>query len=326
MAIEQFANKARTLLDGSINDSTTSIDVVDFATFPPDSQFRILIDNEIMIVTAGAGTTTWTVTRGAEDTIARAHADGAVVRNVLTKGALEQFQKDGATYGPIGNLPADADGRAGMTWYPSNSCLMPVHDGSEWRYFGPVFGPLNPPLTTFTTWVNQGTRGVVSTTSNFIHFSDAGPVSGGEFVMARVDTAPATPWTLTGLMLYNSVNTFGAAGLVLRDSGTGRLKAWASLCTDNKLYVYNWSSPTVFNNNPFSLSLHSKNPLMLRITNDGTTLSFQASVDFVNWTTCYTELVAGNFIANVDQAGYMLNNLTGSYDRGSTSVLHCEFT
>lgn len=327
MAIEQFANKARTTLDGSINDSVTSIDVAAFSTFPSDAQFRILIDNEIMIVTAGAGTTTWTVTRGAENTIARAHADGAVIRNVLTKGALEQFQKDGATYGPIGNLPADADGRAGMTWYPSDSCIQSVHDGSEWQYFGPMFGPFEPPVTTFTTWVNQSTRGVIDTTKKFVHLSDAGPVSGGEFLICRVQSTPSTPWTITLAFLYNSVMSFGGGGIALRDSGTGRIKGWSVFNQDLRLYVWNWNSPTNFSGAAFSvLTKNIFGLIMLRIVNDGTDLFFQTSADFVNWSTCFSESVSGNFIANIDQAGYFVNNVTGSYELGNMSVLHCAYT
>ena len=51
-------------------------------------QFRIVVDSEIMLVTAGASGTTWTVTRGAEtEGPAATHLNGAGVYHYLTAGA-----------------------------------------------------------------------------------------------------------------------------------------------------------------------------------------------------------------------------------------------
>lgn len=85
---EYFANNASTTLVGTINNSVTSITVSSAAGFPSNSQFRIIIDTEIMIVTAGAGTTTWTVTRGADGSTAASHTGGATVVQGLTTGNL----------------------------------------------------------------------------------------------------------------------------------------------------------------------------------------------------------------------------------------------
>jgi len=90
MPTEQFANNATTTLNGAISStSATSITVASASAFPSVAQFRILIESEIMLVTAGAGSTTWTVTRGIEGTTAATHADGATVRQILTAGALK---------------------------------------------------------------------------------------------------------------------------------------------------------------------------------------------------------------------------------------------
>ena len=50
---------------------------VSSATGFPTSAFTIRIDDEFMTVTAGFGTTTWTVTRGAKSSAAAAHVNGA---------------------------------------------------------------------------------------------------------------------------------------------------------------------------------------------------------------------------------------------------------
>jgi hypothetical protein len=51
-------------------------------------QFRIVIDSEIMLVTAGATGTSWTVTRAVEGPVAATHGSGASVFHYLTAGAL----------------------------------------------------------------------------------------------------------------------------------------------------------------------------------------------------------------------------------------------
>jgi hypothetical protein len=89
---ESFANEAQTTLNGAINDSTTSITVTSATGFPSSGNYRIRIDDEFMLVTAGQGTTSWTVTREAEDSTrfpAASHSNGATVTHVLTAGGLQ---------------------------------------------------------------------------------------------------------------------------------------------------------------------------------------------------------------------------------------------
>jgi hypothetical protein len=73
-----------TTLTGAISSGATSISVASYASFPASGTFSIQVDDEQMTVTAGAGTGTWTVTRGANSTTAASHAAGAPV----TLGAL----------------------------------------------------------------------------------------------------------------------------------------------------------------------------------------------------------------------------------------------
>ncbi len=85
---EQFSNLAQTALSASAASGDATISVLTAAPFPSSAQYRIRVDSEIMIVTSGAGSLTWSVTRGAEGTPAAAHASGATVTHVLTAGAL----------------------------------------------------------------------------------------------------------------------------------------------------------------------------------------------------------------------------------------------
>jgi len=96
MALESYANApvlstpsaAWTTLNGAILAGDTSLIVASFAAFPSSGQYRILIGDELLIVTAGQATLTWTVTRGAEGTTAAAHANGASIYHTLTAASL----------------------------------------------------------------------------------------------------------------------------------------------------------------------------------------------------------------------------------------------
>jgi len=87
MAVERYANNATTTLDGSITAASTTLTVNSAADFPTAGQFRILIDSEILVVTAVEGNI-FTVSRGAEGTVAAAHNSNATVEHVLTKFSL----------------------------------------------------------------------------------------------------------------------------------------------------------------------------------------------------------------------------------------------
>lgn len=77
---------AFTTLSGSLTSSATSVPVVAGSVLPATVPFPIVVDSEQMLVTAGAGTNTLTVTRGFASTTAAAHASGATVDGSLTSG------------------------------------------------------------------------------------------------------------------------------------------------------------------------------------------------------------------------------------------------
>jgi hypothetical protein len=91
LANEQFANNPVTTLAGAISTTTRPVtfDVAPIAGFPSTPQFRIIIDQELLLVTAVSGNT-WTATN-VEGSAATTHGDGAQVRHILTAGALDAF-------------------------------------------------------------------------------------------------------------------------------------------------------------------------------------------------------------------------------------------
>ena len=73
-----------TTLNGAITNTATTIKVASATGFPTGvGQYYIQVDSEVMLVTGGQGTTTWTVTRHQAGTTAAAHANGAAVTLVV---------------------------------------------------------------------------------------------------------------------------------------------------------------------------------------------------------------------------------------------------
>ena len=90
---ETFANNSQSTLAAGIDADDVTLTVDSAASFPPGANFRILIDEEIMLVTNVAGTT-FTVTRAQESTTAAAHDADAIVRHVFTAGAIAAIKTD----------------------------------------------------------------------------------------------------------------------------------------------------------------------------------------------------------------------------------------
>lgn len=93
-ALEAYANDLETSLTAAVTSATAvSISVASATGAPTSGNFRIRVNNEIMLVTGGHGTTTWTVVRGQEGTTAASsHANGSIVTHVLTAQALINSQ------------------------------------------------------------------------------------------------------------------------------------------------------------------------------------------------------------------------------------------
>lgn len=91
MARERFANNITTTLNGAINAAVTAL-VVTSATGVPSPKFRILIDTEIILVTAATTTNFSTIARAQEGTIAASHLDGATVTIIVTAATMDGVQ------------------------------------------------------------------------------------------------------------------------------------------------------------------------------------------------------------------------------------------
>lgn len=78
-----FENGLTTLSAAISTTGETSMTVTSAAQFPGSGNYYVQIDSEVVQVTAGQGTTTWTITRGALGTTAATHSNGAAVTGMM---------------------------------------------------------------------------------------------------------------------------------------------------------------------------------------------------------------------------------------------------
>ena len=113
-----------TTLNGGINTSVTTITVASATGWPSAGDYLIQIDSEVMRVTAGQGTTSWTVVRAVVGTAAASHSNGATINGQGGYWRLDQANtSNGNTTCPGGaNAILDSSGYAKhLSVSPTNS-------------------------------------------------------------------------------------------------------------------------------------------------------------------------------------------------------------
>lgn len=291
---EQFDNNIADDLNGAINDAVTSITVTDGTKFPADGNYHILIESELILVTARA-THVLTVVRAREGTLAASHIDTSIVTLILTTESVRAFAADHANFyldenipGPLGSF-TDTNGAA---------------------------------LTSSSfTWVNQGTSTVADlANSSSIRMRPQTGTGGNIRLLKR--TAPATPYTIyTALApVYSQIGTnITHGGLAWRENATGKLKVIALarhiITTNDRPHQVNYgqyTNPTTFGSwdNPDGLDeIWNWNDRLtwMYLKDDGTTRSWGLSMNGLKFQVLDSELRGANFTTAPDEVGFYVN-------------------
>lgn len=90
--IERASPELFTTITADPGAAGTTLTVTSAALFPASGQYKVRVEDEVMYVTAGQGTTSWTVTRGQDGTTAVAHANGTRVSYVVATQRVEPIQ------------------------------------------------------------------------------------------------------------------------------------------------------------------------------------------------------------------------------------------
>lgn len=99
---ETLSNFATSTLNTTVNASILTVIVDDGTTFPATGNFRLRIDDELMLCSARTAGTITVTTRGIEGTSGVGHTAGASVYGVLTRSGLETFIEQEARDAVVG--------------------------------------------------------------------------------------------------------------------------------------------------------------------------------------------------------------------------------
>ena len=191
MVLERFANNYSTALDGAIDNSQTTFDVLS-VTGAPSPKYRIKIENELLVVTS-VSSLTLTVQRGAEGTTAASHADGTLVTHIVTAASLVQGIRN---YASIADQPPttagtyDEEFEGTADTLPSNWAWTSAPSGSD-AWF------LNSRWPSMLTVEGTGNTNYTLTRTSFTAASTFG-------IWAKLHAGPFIAADATDIRLYVS--------------------------------------------------------------------------------------------------------------------------
>lgn len=316
MAVENYFNTYNVSLTQLTTNGTT---LYVSQAAPIASGFRILIDSELMQVTAGGTTTTWTVIRNIEGTTLTSHSTGTPIVVVLTAGALAAILPVNSV-GVHAALPVSGM-KKGDTYHCTDSPYTYIYTGTYWQAYVFGYAVTEPVLSDFTQvkvdlstfdsshggimWSVNASSGydyqVISTTNSLIG-------AGAYYVDAAfiVDIGGSN----------GKISTHIAAGTTTGSAFARSAYGWES---SNFQWVRSrCNSPTSWESNAGLVQLTTNAPLMwLRVYDDGTTNRyFYSSTTGYTWIQRYSESRTSLFSPTA--AGISFDTFSSTI-----SVCHC---
>lgn len=316
---ELFANGGVSSLNGGINNSVTSVVVNSASTFPTTGNFRIVVDTEIMLVTAVSGNT-FTVTRGQEGTSAASHSTSTIVAMVLTKGSMETVRQEMHNYGAYASRPAAT--KDGKIYWPNDSTYLGRDNGSTFDQFNPVNRVVKPPAVASFTWLNQN-NALASDTNAGIYMRATASAATEDFNGLEI-VAPATPFTVTaGWIPGLTADNYSGLGIYFRASGSGAIEPnqLLSISAQYLFDVRRMTSPTVFSTDSSMIAAYPMSPVWFKITDNGTSRLHYYSFDGLTWNNYFT--VGRTTFLTANRIGFFVWNIS-QVPRGT--LFHWEVT
>lgn len=306
--MEQFANNAGSVLNGGINNSVTSLVVSSAASFPATGIFSILIDSEIMTVSAVSGTT-FTVVRGAEGTTAASHSNGASVDMIETARSMSQYRADSIQKGTFSGLPAA--GNNGVLYKCTDASYEFRDNGASWDAWVDK-DPVVLPPTGVWSWVNQNGAAIdESKGSLFLTV----PQNSADSWSFRVKTLPATPYHIyVKLEPTLLIRNFTGVGIILRKSSDGTWIGFEQYSNTGQLFVTvghgTNTGPAITADDLGSTGAAPGFYPWMRISDDGTNRTYYVSQNGRNWLQIYSQAHATPLVPDTIGFGGESRNAT----------------
>jgi hypothetical protein len=305
--MERFANNATTTVNqvGGIDNSTDPVTftVTSAASFPSSGNFRIIIDSEIMKVTSVSGNNL-TASRAQEGTVIHKHDHLANVYHIFTAEAITQASYDTIQSGQYAQLPASPE--RGRLYIPNNDQDWQVGQASGWTPVGPLI-PMTKPDNSAYSWVNQGST-TVTQTGHKIILSGNNSTFGNRFARMKAALTPPFRYTLIFTSTIKDFTSNSAAGIVQRESGTGKSITFEQSYGTGfiKIGVLYFNTLASFNTMLYGWNSYSPPKFLrfLQVYDDGTTVYYNYSYDGLTWETLFSRGRTSTITA--DQIGFAI--------------------
>ncbi len=241
--MQTLKNFAVSTLNGSINNSVTTITLTNGNLFPSIGEYYIKIENEIIKVT-NRSSNDLTVVRAQDGTTAVSHSHGVEVNLVISASTLDGLRKDNFDNGSASSFTTNIDG-AGRLFAPSDRPNLLYDDGITIRGIGPIHQLVKAQSANFTLF--NGTGATVTDIGGGILFES--PVGATQDMKMLEKNILSSPFTIKIKLDVNRYDRYNAIGLYFRDSVSARIHAIQFVtggATAPYLEIIKFSSPTVY--------------------------------------------------------------------------------
>jgi hypothetical protein len=222
-----------------------------------------------------------------------------VTLTVADNSVSERVDVTIAALGGSGNVTKTGAGGSepgspatGDLYFPTGSFYVERYSGSAWVPWGPIYAFTKPPVLSNWTWVNQNSATATDESGGGIFLKVANSATEINYLLKKA--APSTPYTITAALLPlmgpAGGSGSGECGLLFRQSSNGnlvcfRLNQEGGTPPVLKLSVTKSSSTGagVAHYVDADASMIPRQPLWLRIADDGTNRICSVSADGVNW-------------------------------------------
>ena len=272
--------------------------------------------DEYFLCTSYTGTYTATVVGAQAGSAASNHANGATITGCWwLPQVIDGIRSDQSQIGVYSSLPA-----AGMKSGDRYKCTDSPHDliysGAAWNAFVRGIQATPVSLAAFS-WVNQGGS---SASQQGASLAVTVPAVSGDQYRSLVKSVPSAPYTAIAMfdMLLAEYN-YSQAGLVLRDSGSGKMVVCSLAVQPSQLQL---TAAKLASNSSFSANYQTYNlfgipcPVWLRIRDDATTRFFGFSVDGLTWWEFFS----------VGRTDYITPNQIGFYGDSNNTTAGLQYT
>ena len=269
-------------------------------------------------------------TRRSKSTLQTSHLENNTSKNITPQDVRDFCEsvhpENTCQSGPIASEPSSGLVTGDQYW-PTDGVYVERYNGSAWKPWGPVF-PLVKPVDSDFAWVNQGSATLTATNGClFIKAPSTGNSSTASINLLK-KSAPATPYSVTAIVLpLVHATNFARLGVLWRQSSDGKIVTFeiqhnGTATPRWQLRIVKWTNPTTFSAD-YSATWPLTTipwPLFLRITDNGTNRVCSLSSDGRNFIDVHS--VGRTDFLTADEVGFFVNNQTGagSSDIGATLI------